>query len=143
MPATRQSSQTFPSKVDGWLIPVLVLTGAGMLVALIGTMLAPMPWIVRLIVVAGLVILTFVLFSVLRSTYYEVGASSLRVVSGPFRWTIPIADIVEITPSRNPLSSPALSLDRLKVRFGKRKFLLVSPADKEGFRLAIERAQAR
>lgn len=49
--------------------------------------------------------------------------------------------VVEITPSRNPLSSPALSIDRLKIQFGKRKFVLVSPEDKAGFIRAVDQTQ--
>lgn len=71
------------------------------------------------------------------STHYTVDADSLRIRSGPFRWTIPRADITEVTPSRSVLSSPALSLDRLAIRYGKRRTILVSPRDKEGFLRAL------
>ena len=50
-------------------------------------------------------------------------------------------EIQDITPSRNILSAPALSLDRLKIRFGKRAFILVSPEDKDGFLRAVKEAQ--
>ncbi|MFQ5610075.1 MAG: PH domain-containing protein [Woeseiaceae bacterium] len=41
-------------------------------------------------------------------------------------------------PTRNPLSSPALSLDRLKITYGpKNRKVLVSPADKESFVQAL------
>ena len=130
----------FPSKIDGWMIPVMVVSVAGMLTALIAVMVTATPWPVRVLVVVVLVLVTFLLFSVFRSTYYEVSDTDLRVVSGPLRWTIPLSDITDIQPTRNPLSSPALSMDRLKVSYGKRKFVLVSPADKDGFIKAIEQA---
>lgn len=40
-----------------------------------------------------------------------------------------------IFPTRNPLSSPALSLDRLHVQFGQDLFnaILISPADRDRF----------
>lgn len=127
----------FPSKIDGWLIPVMVVSFAGLLVALIAVMITPTPWFFRGLVTAVLILLTVLVFSIFRSTYYLVTATDLRVVSGPFRWTIALSDITGVTPTRNPLSSPALSLDRLKVSYGERKFVLISPEDKAGFIKAI------
>jgi hypothetical protein len=47
---------------------------------------------------------------------------------------VPIAEIESVKPSRNPLSSPACSLDRLHVRYhSSKRGVLVSPADKPGF----------
>ena len=130
----------FPSKVDSWLIPVIFISMAGMIAALIVVMIEETPWPVRTMVVVVTVLVTFLLFSVFKNTYYQVADGNLRVVSGPFKWTIPLSDITEIKPTRNPLSSPALSLDRLKVTYGQRKFVLISPADKIGFLRAIEQA---
>ena len=130
----------FPSKVDSWLIPVMLISVVGMIAALIIVMIEATPWPVRAMVIVVTVLVTFLLFSVFKNTYYQVADGNLRVVSGPFRWTIPLSEITEIKPTRNPLSSPALSMDRLKVAYGKRKFVLISPADKAGFLRVIEHA---
>ena len=53
-----------------------------------------------------------------------------------FRWKININDITQIEPTHNPLSSPALSLDRLKIYYrkdGRVATVMISPKDKEGF----------
>ena len=131
----------FLSKVDGWLVPVMVLAMAGLLGALIGVLVTPTPWPVRLLVAAVAVAVILLLFAVFRGTCYTVADQELRIVSGPFRWTIPVDEITAIDPSRNPLSSPALSLDRLKISYGKRKFVLISPSDKAGFMRAMERVR--
>ena len=131
----------FSSKVDGWLIPVMVLAFAGMIAALIAVLIEPAPWIVRIGTAVIVVFVTLLLLSVFRNTSYEVGETELRIVSGPFRWKILLEDIVDITPTRNPLSSPALSMDRLKVSYGKRRFVLVSPSKKEEFIAAVEQAR--
>ena len=128
----------FVSKVDGWLIPVFVIAIAGMLAAFVAVLIEDTPLWLQLVVAAMSVLFCGLLFAILKSTYYVVANGVLRVVSGPFNWTIQVSDIVEITPTRNPLSSPALSLDRLKVTYGKRRSVLVSPADKDGFMRAIE-----
>jgi hypothetical protein len=66
---------------------------------------------------------------------YGLDRSHLTVRSGLFRRRIPLQDIVEVRRTHNPLSSPALSLDRLHVQFGSRawKFVMISPADRDRF----------
>jgi len=76
----------------------------------------------------------------LLSTRYTLGYGQLVVLSGPFKWRIPVADITSITPTSNPLSSPALSLDRLRIDYGKGKSLMISPRDKEQFVRDMEEA---
>lgn len=66
-----------------------------------------------------------------------MGDRELLVRSGPFRWRIAIDGIESIRPSRSPLSSPALSLDRLEITYGGGRRLLISPEDREGFLEAI------
>lgn len=131
----------FSSKIDSWLIPVMIAAVGGLVVALIAVLIEETPWPIRVLVGVVTVAVTMLLFAVFRNTCYVIAGDTLRIRSGPFRWTIPLADIVEITPSRNPLSSPALSLDRLKISLGKRKFVLVSPEDKAGFIRAIDQAK--
>ncbi|MDJ0750077.1 MAG: PH domain-containing protein [Woeseiaceae bacterium] len=128
----------FVSKVDGWLIPVFVVAIAGMLAAFVAVIVGDTPVWLQVVVSVASVLFCALLFAILKSTYYVVEDGVLRIVSGPFRWKIAVSDIVDVTPTRNPLSSPALSLDRLKVTYGRRRYVLVSPADKDGFVTAIQ-----
>jgi hypothetical protein len=76
--------------------------------------------------------------SLITTTYYSIEGPILKIVSGPIRWKVPIAEITSITPTRSLLSSPALSLDRLKITWGpKNRKIIVSPADKDGFVRAL------
>jgi hypothetical protein len=86
-------------------------------------------------IVAALAIVAL-LGSMLVGTHYTVDGDTLRVACGPFRWKVPIDSIESVEATRNPLSSPALSLDRLRIRYGKRR-IIISPADKSGFLKAI------
>jgi len=133
-------ASVYRSKVDVWLIVVL---GFAMLAALYSagqTMLSNTPGAVA---IAGLVAAVGVGLPawLLLSTRYTLDASRLLVQSGPFKWTILLADIKNITPSNNPLSSPALSLDRLRIEYGKGRALMISPQDKAQFLLDIEAAR--
>ena len=74
----------------------------------------------------------------LVSTFYTIGDEELLIRSGPFNWTIKLADIRKIESSRSVLSSPALSLDRLKIEYEPGKVILVSPKDKEAFVKALQ-----
>ena len=66
---------------------------------------------------------------------YRVSDTDVLVRHGLVTQRIPLADITEVYSTRNPLSSPALSLDRLYIKFGEGFFkaALISPADKAGF----------
>ena len=127
----------FVSKVDGWLIPVMVVTFAGMIWALISVMITATPWPVRIAVAVVTLLVLLLLYSIFTRTHYTIEQGELRVVSGPFRWRVPIADIQSVTPTRSLWSAPALSLDRLRINYGNGRCILVSPVDKQGFLEAI------
>ena len=131
---------TFQSKVDGWLRVVLLgsalvcLVAAGfvMLAGNIGT------WLMAgVLATIGSVLPLWVL----GDTRYTFTASALEVRSGPFRWRVPLSEIRAVAPTRNPLSSPALSLDRLRIDYGRRS-IMVSPRDKNGFLRELETRRA-
>jgi hypothetical protein len=90
----------------------------------------------RLFLALPLALWLFILWIVLR-TNYEISPPDLLVRSGPLKWTVPLGGIIEVSPTRNPLSSPALSLDRLAIRYekqpGRVTTIMISPVDKAAF----------
>lgn len=60
-----------------------------------------------------------------------------RIVAGPLRRKVPIGQIISVETTRSLRSSPALSLDRLLIRYRKNRRIMISPADKAGFLQAI------
>ncbi len=124
----------FPSKRDGWLV---ALIWAGALVAVaagvgqLGSATGTLPGLLMGVLLIGMA--AFLLW-VLYGTGYTLTADRLLIRSGPFRFRVPLAEIDSVTPSRNPLSSPACSLDRLDVRYHRgRRRILISPEDKGRF----------
>lgn len=119
--------QIFPSAVSWWLFgPIIaLLIGSGIYAALEQSWLE----VLTMMLALGL------FYWLLRYTYYEVQPEQqqLRIVSGPFVWRVPVPAITSVLPTYNPLSSPALSLKRLKIRYGKYGFIMISPADRAGF----------
>jgi hypothetical protein len=69
----------------------------------------------------------------LLGTRYQLMAERLLVRCGPFRWRILLAEIRAVTPIRSLLSGPALSLDRLRVDYGRWRSVLISPRDRHAF----------
>ena len=134
-------SERFVSKRDAWIVAVLWTA------SLVDFWIAAWLWlglrgapafVAPLLLVAGVFQL-----HVLYATDYTVEGDVLRVRASFFRWRIPLAAIESIEPTRNPLSSPACSLDRLLIRHGGGRCVMVSPADKEGFLRAIAQRTAR
>src|SRR3990167_4315870 len=68
-------------------------------------------------------------------TNYTLTADDLLIRSGPFRWRIVLGDVREVSPSHSWISSPALSLDRLSIRYGADRSILVSPREKQRFKI--------
>jgi hypothetical protein len=64
--------------------------------------------------------------------YYRLEASALLVRFGLVRQRIPYDAITAVRPTHNPLSSPALSLRRLRVDY-RRSFVMISPVRRDEF----------
>jgi hypothetical protein len=126
----RTSTLWFSSKIDWWLGVLLAVSPA---VALLAAMSAPESE--RSEALLGLVVLAVVYVGLVFPMRYGITDSHLIVRHGFVKKRIELASIRSVTPTRSPLSSPALSLDRLRVTFGTGLFkrLLISPADKRRF----------
>ncbi|MBO0322059.1 PH domain-containing protein [Muricauda sp. CAU 1633] len=116
----------YSSKVDLWLLAFILLVCGGGIVYSIGQA----HWVSVAIQVG--ILLIIVLF--LDSFSYEIKEKIVLVKS--FSWIvkeIPIESITEIIETNNPVASPAASLDRLEIVYGKYKSIIISPEDKTGF----------
>ncbi len=105
----------YPSKVDAWLAVALAMaplmtTGAvvGAVIAGDGVWIAALAMLFIVALYAGLVV----------PMRYGMDDTHVIVRHGLVRQRIPLAAITEVSPTRNPLSSPALSLDRIEIKFG-------------------------
>ena len=126
--------KTHSSKVDSWFYFVVI--GVATLPILMGVMIGA--WAISGFIICGGVV-AFMLWLV-RATKYVVTEDALIIHGGVFKKTIPLSSILSVTETRNPLSSPAFSLDRLKVEFGEGKSILISPKDKSEFMSDLEKA---
>ena len=122
----------FPTKIDRWLVVVLAIAGAVQVGAAGSLLSAPhVPY--ALPIALAVVVLPVALVAVLSfPTRYELHADELVIRSGVVRYRIPYRDLREVHPTRNPLSAPAWSLDRLKL-CRTSGYALISPSDKPRF----------
>src|SRR5436305_5961222 len=110
-------SLTFPSKIDSWIMSLMILP-LGISIVVVGSALGANPPLPALFLLVGIEVLVLALIvGTVRSTRYEVTDREVIVRSPPFRWRIAIESIESIRPSRRPASSPALSLARLEIRY--------------------------
>ncbi|MDJ0699376.1 MAG: PH domain-containing protein [Woeseiaceae bacterium] len=131
------SQKHFKSKVDRWLFMLLV---ASIVIDIAAVLFIAVNVRDPLIAAVSIIVLlaTAVLIAwILVGTRYTVDKEILRIVSGPLRFKVRLADINSVTATRNPLSSPALSLDRLLIKYGNNRKVMVSPDDKRRFLKAI------
>ena len=128
----------FRSKIDLWLVIVAVAMPVLMLEFVLDGIIASdkLADVLALLVMVGVL---GIFVWVYLSTRYTITGDFLLVKAGPFSWVIPIEDIISIEPTRNPLSSPALSLDRLLIRYGAGAELMISPKDKPGFMTELKK----
>jgi hypothetical protein len=131
----------FPSKRDAWLTVVLWIAAAMCLASGIAA-LAAEPSVGGIVLLVVLADVAALMLWILYGTSYTFAGELLDIRSGPFRFKVPMADVVSVEPTRNPLSSPACSLDRLLIRYGTRR-IMVSPRDRSAFLDALARRGTR
>ncbi|NYE58608.1 hypothetical protein HDG70_002359 [Carboxydothermus ferrireducens DSM 11255] len=105
------------------------LMWGGLTIGLIAV-ISEMDWVGTVIISISLVFWGWVWFS----TGYKIDENFLVIKSGPIKAKIPIKEITKIYKTRNPVSSAALSLDRLAIVFGKNyDEVIISPVDEDKF----------
>lgn len=128
----------FTSKIDLWL--AFLILGSSLLLILVPVW----EWIyndssirrilfISLLTIPGAILLLLIFFNI----KYSLSDDELFVKNGFSTQSIPLKDITHIIPTNSMLSAPALSLDRIDIRY-EGGSIVISPKDKEGFYHAIQ-----
>lgn len=122
----------YRSKVDVWIGIILGGVSIVSLFAAWHLVHTPVPgrW---LLAVPILVLGVCLPLSLLFFTTYRINGELLRIRSGFFTWDIPIHTISKVEPTNDPASSPALSLDRIRIVYGPAKSVAIFPLKKGDF----------
>ena len=66
-------------------------------------------------------------------TNYRIKEETIKIKNGPFKWSVKIQDIEKISKRRSLLATPALSVDRLVLHYGKYGEMSISPKAESEF----------
>ena len=135
----------FKSKVDWWIHVVLFTVALVCLEPLYLGLQSDNPAQIRegLTLIGSCGMSLLVLMFPMR---YTVTEDTLRIRHGFFWRTIPLGDILSVSPTRNWLTrwtNPALSLDQLQIRCETKRDVAISPKDLRGFMELLEGRSAQ
>jgi hypothetical protein len=122
---------TYASKRDWWLLAILWVSLGLMVIGLVSAFTEPISPGMRLFAACFfaffIAFMAWLLILPYRTDYtLDPGRLTIRV--GPFKHTIPLSEVTEVYPTHNPLSAPAWSMDRVRIRFSSSRFgALISP----------------
>lgn len=124
----------FKSKVDWWFYVAIAIVPLSLTATLLPLVLAGQ---VSLLMLGVFLAISGFPIWLLVATHYQIANDNLHIKSGPFSWDVPVSEIQAVKPSRSLMSSPALSIDRLELRYSNGRSILVSPLEKAKFLEAI------
>lgn len=131
------TNKIYKSKVDLWLALIVVASVVLLIGGTIQTIYSEgLYHPASLTLLASSIFFIAIMFGLAYPVSYEISQSDLIIRSGLSKSSIELSSIETVRPSKNPLSSPAWSLDRLRIdyhRKGKLSFILISPRDKSSF----------
>lgn len=132
-------TKVYRSKINLWLLVIIVGAGIGFVIGAMVTVVGALATVPPLACVGILPLFAGIGMPLyfLTSVKYTLSDDRLIVKGSIFSWRIELPQIYRIYPTNNPISSPALSLDRLRIEYGNGKYVMISPDDKEGFLLDL------
>lgn len=113
--------KTYRSKIDWWLM--LLVFG------LLGYPIIEGLYTQNYIVVLIFIVINSIILLLFRSIRYVINDTQLKV----WYTKIDINTIKKIYATKNPLSSPALSIDRIAIVYNKYDEVLISPKNRAEF----------
>lgn len=126
----------FPSKKDVWVYPI----HWGCVIACLTPIFTGREYGALFFTIPLAILFTWGWFA----TGYKIHNEWLIIQNGPIKKKIPIKEIKKITPTKNPLASAALSIDRLEIIYGSDfGMALVSPKDQQAFISTAKRINPR
>lgn len=125
---------TYRTKIDLWLAALIVVAlGTSSVAVVLAAIAEGDQWLIPVLLAPILLV-----WALSWPTTYTLTESELVVRSGLIRWRIALSDITGCRPTRSPLSSPAWSLDRLRIDYGRGKWIMISPSYRDRFVADLE-----
>ncbi len=119
-------NKTYPSKVSWGLVIILSIV----LLSSTTSIILAKQWVLLPIIIPVIAFITHLFLT----TRYQIKNTILIIKSGFIvNKKIEISSIRKIVETANPMSSPALSFDRIEIFFDKFDSIIISPKDKTIF----------
>lgn len=126
--------QIYNSKIDWWITAVILFTVA---ISFIGPLIDGESYMIGAIMAFLLLSLEIGMFA---SVKYQIKERKLGIRNGLYRWDwYPVDQIKDLKKTRSILTAPALSFNRIAIRFTDKKILKsslpleISPKDRDNF----------
>ncbi|MCZ6732996.1 MAG: PH domain-containing protein [Gammaproteobacteria bacterium] len=127
----------YPSKKDSWIVFVIVAPGVALAgIAFYHLFVLGAENHITWLIMGIAALYGAIIWTLAYPVYYEITASHLLIRSGWLKFQIPLSTIETVRPTRNPLSAPAWSLDRLRIDYRRNdriRIALISPENKARF----------
>jgi len=124
----------YHSRVDVWLMILLSLSISGAttwLISLEGTYTTKGILFAIALLLFNIILPLWIL---IRCSYNISQATNTLIIAfGPVTWNIPFDSISQVSETNELSFSPALSLVRIKIIYGKNRVILISPKELEHF----------
>ena len=133
--------ECFRTKIDWWLFAILAGAFILMAYSLIHDLITEGE--IDLVMTITFIIMALIILPMFRTRYILYPKHMTIICYGKLR--VPYCDIIDMKETHNPLSSAALSLDRIQIDFvnekGGHDMVLISPVHKKVFMRKIEAAR--
>lgn len=128
------TTSSYPTKKDAWLWGSIAVSALISLIIPFFLVTEPLNPILKI----AIMLLCFGAFGflvgILFRVRYVLTPTELLIFYPAMNRKILLTDIYEVFPTNNAISSPALSLDRLHIKYrGHRLGVIISPVEKETF----------
>ena len=125
------NGRVYKSRIDKSVIILFVVAIA----VFLGAMLVSYDIVWSLVINSLLIVaITWLLVDMLIHTDYTISNRRLIIRCGVlYRMTLPIDNITSISLKSSLVSSPALSLTRIELRYGKHNRVYISPQNQDSF----------
>ena len=118
--------KVYYSQIDVWLILLLIM----MLLPMCLSLYMYKGWLPAVVLVLCLLLPV----DIFTGTRYEVDDKSIYIKSGHlFKWHYDIKNITEIAKTNSLESSPALSMNRIRLVMKDKKYIIISPRNQKDF----------
>lgn len=122
----------FQGKISKWFYGIMIFAAA-ILIPIVALAIKDGEVFVFVFSLSILALIEIFCISIVFRNFAELNSEGLLIVFGFIRFRIRYSDMQEINTTKDPSSSLAASFDRIKIRYGNGKTVMISLHDRQEF----------